>query len=152
MKESKDLLGSYIYLNYQLHKVTDYNIEYLVYGQKVVGFSSHSQNSEDIIGMSLHTSCRSKVGLVVFISYRGNSLQDFEKHLKRHLEYVHQNQLNEKKGSIHAFSTDFPHGEVLKMCFDIGLVLCPRFTGAVLALRNLEIHKIITRPAEKACF
>ena len=152
MGERKDLLGSYIVLNYQPYKITDYNIKHLVYDQKVIGFSSHSQNSGDIIGMSFHTSCKTKVGLVVFISYRGNCLKDFEKHLKSHLEYVHQNQLNEKQG-FHmyiGFSTDFPYGKVLKMCFDIGLAPGIRDIGAVFVVRGHETKKIITHPAEKA--
>ena len=152
MRERKDLLDSYICLHYQPHKVTDYNIEHLAYDQKVVGFSSHSQNSGDIIGMSLHTRCKTKVGLVVFISYRGNCLKDFEKHLKSQLEYMYQNNLNEKQG-FHiyiGFSTDFPSIKVLKMCFDIGLAPGIRDISTIFALRDHEIQKIITCPDKKA--
>ena len=152
MRERKDLLGSYIFLNYQPHKVTDHNIKYLVYDQKVVGFSNHSQNSGDIIGISLHTSCKSKVGLLVFISYRGNCLKDFEKHVKSHLKYMHQNKLNEKQGFLIYidFSTDFPYSKVLTMCFDIGLAPGIMDIGVVFAVRGHEIQKVITCPTKKA--
>ena len=152
MRDNRELLGNYIYLKYQPHKVTDYNINHLVYSQKIVGFASHSQNSENVVGMSLHTSCKTKVGLVVFICYRGNSLKDFEKHLKCNVDYVYHSGLNKKQG-FHIcadFSSDFPYSKVLKMCFDIGLVPGIRDIASVLVLRDLVAYKNITCPTEKA--